>query len=122
LEDACRLAKAQINRLQERTLATIGGEEAAIFEAHAMFLEDPEFTAAIRASIVAEGINAEAAVEEVVEAFAQQMLSLEDAYFQPGRRISAMSGTAWFVAWRAYRPIARLPSNRRSSWRRPYSL
>jgi phosphoenolpyruvate-protein phosphotransferase len=82
LEDACQLAKAQINSLQQRTLATIGGEEAAIFEAHAMFLEDPEFTAAIQASIEAEGINAEAAVEEVVEDFAQQMLSLEDAYFQ----------------------------------------
>jgi len=82
LETALQQAKSQIVQLQQRTRETIGEEEAAIFEAHALFLDDPEFVGAIKAIIEAQRINAEAAVEEVVELYVQQLLSLEDAYFQ----------------------------------------
>ena len=82
LETALQQAKSQIAQLHQRTRETIGEEEAAIFEAHALFLDDPEFVGGIKTIIEAQRINAEAAVEEVVELYAQQMLSLEDAYFQ----------------------------------------
>ena len=71
----------QLEQLHERALINIGEADAAIFEAHKLFLDDPEFLGAIRASITTEKINAEAAVAETAEGFAQQMLALEDEYF-----------------------------------------
>ena len=82
LDDALAEAKSQISELRVRTLGVIGKEEAAIFEAHLMFLDDPEFITAIKGIIDEQKINAEAAVEEVVEHFAGEMLALEDEYFR----------------------------------------
>jgi len=72
----------QLEQLHERALINIGEADAAIFEAHKLFLDDPEFLGAIRASITTEKINAEAAVAETAEGFARQMLALEDEYFK----------------------------------------
>ena len=82
LEKALLEAGHQLEQLHERALINIGEADAAIFEAHKLFLDDPEFLGAIRASITAEKINAEAAVAETAEGFAQQMLALEDEYFK----------------------------------------
>lgn len=82
LDDALAEAKRQLHSIKERTLDSIGAEEAAIFEAHEMFLEDPEFLRAIHDLIDDQKINSEAAVLEVVERFANEMLALEDEYFQ----------------------------------------
>ena len=82
LETALQQAKGKIAQLHQRTRETIGEAEAAIFEAHALFLDDPEFVGAIKTIIEVQRINAEASVEEVVELYVQQMLSLEDAYFR----------------------------------------
>jgi phosphoenolpyruvate-protein kinase (PTS system EI component) len=43
LDNALAEAKGQLRNIKERTLESIGAEEAAIFEAHEMFLDDPEF-------------------------------------------------------------------------------
>jgi phosphoenolpyruvate-protein phosphotransferase len=82
LNEALGEAQVQIQNLKQRTLENIGSEEAAIFEAHEMFLEDPEFLRAIREMIREQKINAEAAVSDVMERFAGEMLALEDEYFQ----------------------------------------
>lgn len=82
LEEALEEARKQLQIIQERTLEAIGSEEAAIFEAHGMFLDDPEFLRSIQVLIEEQKINAEAAVLEVVERFAMEMLALEDEYFQ----------------------------------------
>jgi phosphoenolpyruvate-protein phosphotransferase len=82
LDKALREAGQQLEQLHERALVNCGEADAEIFEAHKLFLEDPEFLGAIRASITAEKINAEAAVAETAEGFAQQMLVLEDEYFK----------------------------------------
>ena len=72
----------QLEQLHKRALENIGETDAAIFEAHKLFLDDPEFLGAIRAALTDEKINAEAAVAETAEGFAQQMLALEDEYFK----------------------------------------
>ncbi len=82
LDDALAEAKSQVSELRVRTLESIGEEEAAIFEAHQMFLDDPEFITKIKGIINDQKINAEAAVEDVVEHFAGEMLALEDEYFR----------------------------------------
>src|SRR5690606_20839340 len=60
---AKQTAKVQLAELQQKTLAEIGEQEAAIFEAHQMFLEDPELDKAIHQRIEGQQICAEAAVE-----------------------------------------------------------
>jgi phosphoenolpyruvate-protein phosphotransferase len=82
LDGALAEAREQLQSIRERTLETIGAEEAAIFEAHEMFLADPEFLRSIRELINEYKINAEAGVLEIVERFANEMLALEDEYFQ----------------------------------------
>ena len=81
-EKALRDAEVQLEQLYNRALESIGEADAAIFEAHKLFLNDPEFIGAIQSAITDERINAEAAVAETAEGFAQQMLALEDDYFK----------------------------------------
>jgi phosphoenolpyruvate-protein phosphotransferase len=81
-EKALRDAEVQLEQLYNRALESIGEADAAIFEAHKLFLNDPEFIGAIQTAITDERINAEAAVAETAEGFAQQMLALEDDYFK----------------------------------------
>ena len=57
-------------------------EEAAIFEAHSMFLEDPEFVGAITQAIENDKINAEAATKAVVDQFYAMFDAMDDPYFK----------------------------------------
>lgn len=82
LKRAFEEAKHQLIQLQERALENIGAAEAAIFEAHQLFVDDPEFIAKIQTDIQNNLVNAEMAVEQAVELFAGQMLALEDDYFR----------------------------------------
>lgn len=82
LENALGEARRQLEHLHSRALENVSEADAAIFDAHRLFLDDPEFIGAIQSAINNECINAEAAVAEVAEGFAQQMLALEDDYFK----------------------------------------
>ena len=82
LENALGTAKEQLETLFQKTLDEIGSDEAAIFEAHKMFLDDPELINSIQEMIRENQINADAAVDEVVERFAEEMEALEDEYFR----------------------------------------
>ncbi|MEE9513954.1 MAG: phosphoenolpyruvate--protein phosphotransferase, partial [Anaerolineales bacterium] len=57
-------------------------EEAAIFDAHAMFLQDPTLIDAVQQAIEKRAINAETAVNEAVETHAQTLENMEDEYFR----------------------------------------
>lgn len=82
LDEALDSAKDQLEFLCQKTLDEIGSEEAAIFEAHKMFLDDPELINSIHNLINGKRINAEAAVEQVVENYSVEMEALKDEYFQ----------------------------------------
>ena len=82
LDEALVSAKDQLEFLCQKTLVEIGSEEAAIFEAHKMFLDDPELINSIHNLINGKRINAEAAVDQVVESYAAEMGALKDEYFQ----------------------------------------
>ena len=75
-------AADQLKELEEKARREIGDEEAAIFEAHQMFLEDPALIRPIISAINDEAINAEIAVETSVEEVAKQLEGLDDPYFQ----------------------------------------
>ncbi len=75
-------AREQMDALIERARLRAGKEEAAIFEAHRLFLEDVELLTAIEEAVRTRSINAEAAIEDVFERYAQMLAQLEDTYFQ----------------------------------------
>ena len=82
LEDAMNLAKNQLKALEERALEMVGAANAEIFNAHAMFLDDPELIGMLRDMVINDKNNAEYAVSIATENYAQMLLGLEGEYFQ----------------------------------------
>ncbi len=66
LESALHKAIEEIEKIYEITLATIGQEEAELFIAHRMMLEDPIIISEIKDKIIGENVNSEWAVNQVV--------------------------------------------------------
>ena len=77
LASARQAAAAQLHTLARDVETRIGAEEAALFEAHAMFLDDPALLDWAEADI-AGGENAEWAWHEASEHFAAQLEALTD--------------------------------------------
>ena len=57
-------------------------EEAAIFDAHALVLNDPELQSQVQDKIKSEKINADAALKEVSDMFIGMFESMADEYFK----------------------------------------
>ncbi len=72
-EDARDRAREELEAERERTAERVGEEEAAVFDAHVQFLDDPQITDGVEAAI-GEGAPAERAVRE---AFAEHIEQFE---------------------------------------------
>lgn len=81
LNNALAQSKREIEELGQEVARNIGHEQAAIFEAHAMVLEDPALAGEIRSKIENGLCGAETATRLVVESVAAAFLALEDEYF-----------------------------------------
>ena len=75
-------AKAQIEEIRAGAVSKVGEDTAAIFEAHEMFLEDPELIGQVEAEIRSGNLNAEYAVQQTIEAYASVFSSMEDEYMR----------------------------------------
>jgi phosphoenolpyruvate-protein phosphotransferase len=82
LENTLALAKSQLQALEQKAIKMVGSANAEIFQAHAMFLDDPELINTLREMIVKENNNAEFAVKAATENYAQMLLGLQDEYLQ----------------------------------------
>jgi phosphoenolpyruvate-protein phosphotransferase len=82
LEKAITIASEQITNLQTKAETETGVEEAAIFEAHALFLQDPTLITAVHEAIQGKKMNAEAAWIDAIEVNAANLEALEDEYFR----------------------------------------
>lgn len=80
-ERALVQSKKEIEELRQEVVQNIGHEEAAIFEAHAMVLEDPALAGEIRRKIENEQCCPEMATRMVVESIEASFLALEEDYF-----------------------------------------
>lgn len=81
LETARDEARNQLEDLREKTKAEASAEEAAIFDAHAMFLDDPSLLDMVEETVKVQKVNVEAAWSDSIENFAEQMEMMGDAYF-----------------------------------------
>jgi phosphocarrier protein FPr len=82
LQAAVAAAGDEIDALHRRAVEQVGRDEAAIFEAHLLFLEDPTTLEATRALIFDESLNAEAAWQRETTALVAAFAGLEDEYMQ----------------------------------------
>lgn len=81
LENAINLAKTELEIIREKATEKFGEDKAAIFSAHLLVLQDPEMKSAIEAKI-AEGINAEVALDEVSSMFITMFESMDNEYMK----------------------------------------
>ncbi len=81
-EEAKSTAIVQLNELYEKALKDVGEEHAAIFEVHAMMLEDEDIRDSIYNMIKEQSINAEYAVATTGDNFAEMFANMDDEYFK----------------------------------------
>ncbi|MEE8391997.1 MAG: phosphoenolpyruvate--protein phosphotransferase [Anaerolineae bacterium] len=79
---ALEVAGEQIARVCAIAEVECTPEEAAIFQAHALMLEDPELLEMVQTKIERECINAESALSDATEMYVQLLESLDDEYLR----------------------------------------
>ncbi|NDJ25505.1 phosphoenolpyruvate--protein phosphotransferase [Nostoc sp. B(2019)] len=82
LQTAIHTAQHEIQAVFSQASIQIGDTEAAIFDAHLLFLEDPVLLEAAHQHILEHHLNAEAAWQAVVDEVATSYHTLEDSYLQ----------------------------------------
>lgn len=82
VQQACELAKKQLQALYEKALKEVGESNAAIFEVHQMMLEDEDYLDSIRSMIRTEAVNAAYAVAVTGDNFAEMFAGMEDDYMK----------------------------------------
>ncbi|WP_069651047.1 phosphoenolpyruvate--protein phosphotransferase [Caloranaerobacter ferrireducens] len=82
LNKAIKVSKQQIDSLYQHTLENIGQEEAKIFEAHIMILDDPEYFGQVEEKIKTEKINAEHALKQVTDKFLEIFQNMDNEYMK----------------------------------------
>ncbi|WP_176728898.1 phosphoenolpyruvate--protein phosphotransferase [Thermogemmatispora onikobensis] len=102
LRAAVEQAVAELQALTAQVARTVGKEEAAIFEAHQLILQDPEILDAAIERISQQSLSAEQALREVAEENAQVLAALDDELLAArasdvrdatGRVLRLLSGT-----------------------------
>lgn len=73
LQTALSTAHLQLQALEEHARETVGAEEAAIFGAHQLFVQDEELLIALKEMIEHQRLNAEAAVYDAFEHYAEAL-------------------------------------------------
>lgn len=82
LQQAISKTKADILSIKEKAAGKISDEELAIFDAHLMVSEDPEFIDQIKTIIEDEKVNADFATNQVASLFISMFESMDDVYFK----------------------------------------
>lgn len=80
--DASNQAMEELQRLYDKALKEVGEANAAIFEIHQMMLEDDDYIDSILNIIDSQGVNAEYAIAETGDNFAQMFSSMDDEYMK----------------------------------------
>ena len=81
-KDAREKSVAQLRQLHDDSVKKVGEENAAIFDVHALLMEDEDFCEAIENAIRTQNVNAEYAVAVAGENFSKMFAEMEDEYFK----------------------------------------
>jgi len=81
LRNTLKKTKLELEAIRDAASLKFGEEKAAIFSAHLLILEDPEFLSAVEAKIK-EKFNAEFALDEVSTMYVQLFESMDNEYMK----------------------------------------
>ncbi|MBM7617999.1 phosphotransferase system enzyme I (PtsI) [Weissella uvarum] len=79
LEAAFSASKADLEKIHDKAVETMGEEAAEVFNAHIMVLADPEFTGAIEQAIENDSVNAETALKQVSDMYITMFEGMADS-------------------------------------------
>lgn len=100
LEAALAKAKNELETIRAKAVEGVGAEDAEIFTAHLLILQDPDLLEGVNEEIKSERHNAEFVWLQGTEHYANLLASLEDEY------LAARSGDVRDVAQRVLRILA----------------
>ncbi|WKF84704.1 phosphoenolpyruvate--protein phosphotransferase [Lacticaseibacillus pantheris] len=78
LKDATKASHDDLQLIRDKAKESLGEEEAQVFDAHMMILDDPEFTGAIESKITDDKVNAEQALDDVSKMFIATFEAMTD--------------------------------------------
>jgi len=102
---AVETAQQQLEQVFIKAKEESGAEQASIFKAHTMMLEDPELLGQVEEAIKEDEVNAEAAIHEAAESYAQVLEAMDDEY------LSARAADVRDVAERVIRILLDVPDS-----------
>lgn len=82
LQPALDEARRQLETIRTHAAEKTSAEDAAIFEAHALFLSDPSLLEMVKEKLRTQGLNAEAAWQDAIQSYAAQLEAMEDELFR----------------------------------------
>lgn len=82
LYKAIEKARQQLTEIRDKVTEEIGEGNAAVFESHLVLLDDPEFIGAVESNIETNIVNAEKAMQEVMEMYISIFDSMQDDYMK----------------------------------------
>ncbi len=74
--------RQQIQAIRNQLAASIGEEDASIFDAHILLLEDTSLIESVKEHLQTRLVNIDFAYEQVVRAYTRKMRELDDDYFR----------------------------------------
>lgn len=82
LHNALERAKDELNLIRDKVSELQGEENARIFDAHLLVLQDPDFLSAIREKITNDKIDAASALSKVTTSFIDMFEQMENEYMR----------------------------------------
>lgn len=82
LDKAVAESKKELEIIKESTAKNLGEDKAAIFSAHLLVLDDPEFIGSVRQKAETEKVNVDAALDEVATQFITIFESMDNDYMK----------------------------------------
>lgn len=82
LHNSLKKAKDELSQIRDKVSELQGEENARIFDAHLLVLQDPDLLSAIREKINSEKINAASALYEVTASFINMFEQMENEYMR----------------------------------------
>lgn len=82
LDEALTASIRELEAIQQNAEKELGGDEAAIFNAHILVLKDPELIGPIKEKIRTDKVNAEHALKETADMFIAMFESMENEYMR----------------------------------------
>lgn len=82
LEQALIDTRHEINQVQQKVTQALGTDEASIFDAHLLVLDDPTFMDEVNRFITQEMVSAEYAFQQVADKYIKTLSGIQDEYLR----------------------------------------